>query len=139
MSTRDSKLDERLQVLFRGLDTEPDFDARLMARLRAESQTDVVERAMRARQQERERHGRALSDLQSWRRSILRLLTLDTLGIGLLLVVAVVTAWPHLNPQAVDGLRHYGPHIATLLSFLLATVPLVAIWAERYRSPTWLL
>jgi hypothetical protein len=139
MSMRDSKLDEHLQVLFRGLDTEPDFDARLMARLRAELQTDVVERARRARQQERERHGRALSDLQSWRRSMLRLLTLDTLGIGLLLVVAVVTAWPHLNPQVVDGLRQYSPHIATLFGVLLAAVPLVGMWAERYRSPICLL
>lgn len=135
MSTRDSKLDERLRALFRGLDTEEDFDVRLMAHLRAESQADVVERAMRARQQERERHGRALSDLQSWRRSMLRLLTLDTLGIGLLLAVAVVTAWPHLNPQVVDGLRQYGPYIATLFGVMLAAVPLVGMWAERYRSP----
>ena len=89
-----STLDERLQVLFRGLDTGPDFEARLMTRLRAESQTATAERAMRARQ-ERERHGRALSDLHSWRRSMLRLLTLDTLGIAFLLVVAVVAAWPH--------------------------------------------
>ena len=70
---------------------------------------------------------------------MLRLLTLDTLGIGLLPVVAFVTAWPHFNPQVMDGLRQYGPHIATLLSVLLAAVPLVGIWAERYRSPTWLL
>ena len=139
MSTQDLELDQRLRVLFRGLDAGPDFDVRLMARLRAESQTDVVERAMRARQQERERHGRALSDLRSWRRSMLRLLTLDTVGIGFLLVVAVVTAWPHLSPQVVDGLRQYGPHIATLLGVLLAAVPLVGMWAERYRSPICLL
>jgi len=139
MSTRSSKLDERLQSLFHGLDTRPDFDARLMARLQAESQIDVVERALRARQQERERHRRALTDLQIWRRSMLRLLTLDTLGIGSLLVVAFVTAWPHLNPQVMEGLRHYGPHIATLLSVLLAAVPVVGMWAERDRSPTCLL
>jgi hypothetical protein len=139
MSTRDLKLDQRLQALFRGLDAGPDFDARLMARLRAESQTDVVERVTRARQQEQARHGKALSDLQSWRRSMLRLLTLDTLGIGFLLVAAVVTAWPHLNPQVLDGLRQYGLHIATSLGVLLATVPLVGMWAERYRSPTRLL
>ncbi len=139
MSTRDSQLDERLQALFRGLDTAPDFDARLMARLRAESQTDAAERASRALQQERERHGRALLDLQSWRRSMLRLLGLDTLGIAFLLVVAVVTAWPHLNPQVMDGLRQYGPHIATLLGVLLAAVPLVGAWAEWHRSPIRLL
>jgi hypothetical protein len=128
MSTPDSKLDERLQALLRGLDVGPDFDARLMARLQAESQADGVERAMRARQWESERHARALSDLKSWRRSMLRLLTLDTLGIGLLLVVAVVTAWPHLNPQVMDGLRQYGLHIATSLGVLLAAVPL---WMNR--------
>jgi hypothetical protein len=139
MSTRSSKLDERLQILFRGLDTGPDFDARLMARLQAESQIDVVERALRARQQERERHRRALTDLQIWRRSMLRLLTLDTLGIGSLLVVAFVTAWPPLNPQVMDGLRHYGPYIVTLLGVLLAAVPVVGMWAERDRSPTWIL
>jgi hypothetical protein len=133
-----STLDERLQVLFRGLDTGPDFDARIMTRLRAESQTDAAERAMRARQ-ERERHGRALSDLHTWRRSMLRLLTLDTLGIAFLLVVAVVTAWPHLNPQVMDGLRQYGLQIATLLGVLLAAVPLVGMWAEQYRRPTRLL
>jgi hypothetical protein len=139
MSTRDLKLDERLQVLFRGLDAGPDFDARLMARLQAESQTDVVERVMRARQQERKRHGRALSELQSWRSSMLRLLTLDTLGIGCLLAVAVVTAWPHLHAQVMDGLHQYGPYIATSLGLLLAAVPLVGMWAERYRSPIGLL
>ena len=139
MSTQDLELDQRLQVLFRGLDAGPDFDARLMARLRAESQTDGVERVRRARQQEQERHGRALSELRSWRRSMLRLLTLDTLGIGLLLVVAAVAAWPHLNPQILDGLRQFGPHIATSLGVLLAAVPLAGMWAERYRSATRLL
>jgi hypothetical protein len=134
MSTRDLKLDQRLQVLFSGLDPGPDFDARLMSRLRAESQIDVVERVLRARQEEQKRHGRALSDLQSWRRSILRLLTLDTLGLGFLLVVAVVTAWPHLNPQVLDGLPQYGLHLATWLGVLLAAVPLVGMWVERHRS-----
>jgi len=128
MSTRDSKLEEGLQALFRGLDTEPGFDARLMARLRAESQTDGIERARRARRQESERHARALSELQSWRRSMLRLLTLDTLGVGLLLVGAVVTAWPHLDGQVMEGLRQYSLVIATSIGVLLAVVPL---WLNR--------
>ena len=59
MSTPDSELDRHLQTLFRGLDTGADFDARLMARLRAESQTDTTERAARARQ-ERARYRRAV-------------------------------------------------------------------------------
>jgi hypothetical protein len=128
MSTLDSKLDERLKILFGGLDAGPDFDARLMARLQAESRTDRKERAMRARQQENERHARALSELVSWRHSMLRLLTLDTLGIGLLLVAAVVTAWPHLNSQVMGGLSQYGLGIVAMLGVLLAAAPL---WMNR--------
>jgi hypothetical protein len=139
MSTPESDLDERLQVLFRGLDVAPEFDARLIARLQAESQTDAVERAMRARQQERERYGRVLSDVQIWRRSMLRLLTLDTLGVGLLLVVAVASVWPHLNPQVVEGLRQYAPYIAAWVGVVLAVVPLAGIWGERHRGPIGLL
>ena len=138
MSTRESQLDKHLEALFGGLDTAADFDARLMARLRAESQTDAGERAIRARQQERERYRKALLALQSWRRSVLRLLTLDTLGIALLLVVAVVTAWPRLN-DVLDISRQYGPYLATLLGVLIAAVPLVGMWAERTRGPIRLL
>ena len=139
MSTPDSDLDGRLQLLFRGLDAAPDFDARLMARLHAESQIAAVERAMRARQQERERYGRALSDLQAWRRSMLRRLTVDTLGIASLLIVAIVGVWPHLGPQVIEGLRQYAPYVATSLGVLLAGVPLAGMWAERYRRPIGLL
>ena len=139
MSTPDSELDKRLRALFGGLDTGADFDARLMARLRAESQINATERAMRARQQERARYRRALLELQSWRRSMLRLLTLDTLGIALLLVVAVVTAWPHLSRDVMDISRQYGPYIATLLGVLIAAVPLLGMWAEQTRRPIRLL
>lgn len=134
MSTPDSELDRRLQALFGGLDTGADFDTRLMARLRAQSQGDAAERAVRARQLERERYNKALLELQSWRRSILRLLTLDTLGIIFLLVVAVVTAGPHLIQGVLDISLHYGPYIATLLGILLAAVPVVGMWAERTRG-----
>jgi hypothetical protein len=134
MSTPDSELDKHLRALFGGLDTGADFDARLMARLRAESQTEATERALRARQQERVRHRKALSELQSWRRSMLRLLTLDTLGIALLLVVAVVTAWPHLSRDVMGISRQYGPYIATLLAVLIAVVPVREMWAEQTRG-----
>jgi len=139
MSNPDSELDRRLQALFGGLDTEADFDARLMARLRVESHTDAAERAIRVRQEERERYRKALLGLQSWRRSMLRLLTLDTLGITLLLVVAAVTAWPHVNREVLSISLQYGPYIATLLGVLLATVPIVGIWAEQTHRPIRLL
>jgi hypothetical protein len=134
MSTPDSELDKHLRALFGGLDTQAHFDARLMARLRAESQTDATERAIRARQQERARYRRAVLELQSWRRSMLSLLTLDTLGIALLLVVAVVTAWPHLSRDVMGISRQYGPYIATLLAVLIAVVPVREMWAEQTRG-----
>jgi len=138
MNTPDSELDKHLHALFGGLDTRADFEARLMARLRAESQTDAAARATRARQ-ERARYRRAVSELQGWRRSMLRLLTLDTLGIALLLAVAVVTARPHFSWNVTDIWRQYGLYIAGLLSVLIGAVPLLGMWAEQARRPMRLL
>ena len=135
MSTPDSELDQHLQALFGGLDTGADFDARLMARLQAESQKEVNERAMRE-QQERARYRKAVWELQSWRRSMLRLLTLDTLGVALLLVVAVVAARPYFSRNVMDMGRQYGPYIAMMVSIAIAAVPLLGIWAEQARRPT---
>ena len=139
MSTPDTELDKHLQALFGGLDTGSDFDARLMARLRAESHSDMAERAMRARQQEHARYRRAVLELHSWRRSMLRLLTLDTLGIALLLVVALVAAGPRLSQQVVDISRQYGPYVAMPLVILIAAVPLLGMWADQIRRPIRLL
>jgi hypothetical protein len=139
MSSPNSELDKHLQALFGGLDTRADFDARLMARLRAESQTAATERATRTREQERARYRRAVSELQIWRRSMLRMLTLDTLGIALLLVAAIVTAWPHVRQDVMDISRQYAPYIAMSLGILIAAVPLLAMWAEQARRPVRLL
>jgi len=139
MSTGDSELDKHLQALFGGLDTGADFDARLMARLRAESQTAASERAMRTREQERARYRRAVSELQGWRRSMLRMLTLDTLGIALLLVAAILTAWPHVSQGVMEISRQYAPYIAMSLGILIAAVPVLAIWAEQTRRSVRLL
>jgi len=134
MSIPDFELDEHLHALFGGLDTAADFDARLMARLLAESQTEATERRQ-ALQHERARYQRAVLELRSGRRSTLRLLTLDTLGIAILLVVAVITAWPHFSRDIVGISRHYGPYIVTSLGILIAAVPLLGMWAERsHRS-----
>jgi hypothetical protein len=134
MSTRDSQIDKHLGALFGGLDTAADFDTRLMARLQAESHTDATERALRA-QQERLRYRKAQLELKSWHRSMLRLLTLDTLGIAFFLVVAIVTAWPQLDRDVLDISRQYVPYIATLLGVMVAAVPLVGTWVERTRGP----
>jgi hypothetical protein len=135
MSTPDSELDKHLRAFFGGLDTGADFDTRLMARLRAEAPTDAAERMLRARQQERARYRRALLELQGWRRSMLRLLTLDTLGIAFLLVIAGATIGPHLSQDVLNFSRHYTPYLATLLAVLVAAVPLAGMWAEQTRGP----
>jgi hypothetical protein len=139
MSTPDSELDKHLQALFGGLDTRADFDARLMARLRAESQTVATQRALRTREQEQARYRRAVLELQGWRRSMLRMLTLDALGIALLLVAAIVTAWPHVSQNVRDISGQYAPYIATSLGILIAAVPLLAMWAEQTRRSVRLL
>jgi len=136
MSAPDSELDKHLQALFGGLDTAADFDARLMARLRAESQADAAERTMRAGQEERARYRRAVSDLRSWRRLMLRLPTLDTLGLALLLMVAVVTTWPRLSRNVMDISQQYGPYIVMSLGILVAAALLLGMWAEQTRRPT---
>jgi len=138
MSTPDSELDKHLQALFGGLDTRADFDARLMARLHAESRQDATERARRA-QQERARYRRAVMELHSWRRSVLRLLTLDTLGIVLLLVVMAVTAWPHVSHYVMDISRRDGAYIALLVALLISAVPVLGMWAEQTRRAVRLL
>ncbi|HTL19501.1 MAG TPA: hypothetical protein VL220_02175 [Steroidobacteraceae bacterium] len=132
MSEPDSELDKHLKALYAGLDTRPDFDVRLMARLRVESQSEATQRAMRV-QQERARYRRAVLELQSWRQRTLRLLTLDTVGVALLLLVALITAWPHLSPAVLDTARQYGPYVALLLAILIAAVPLWGMWAEQNR------
>jgi hypothetical protein len=70
---------------------------------------------------------------------MLRLLTLDTLGIALLLVVAVVTAGPRLSRHVMDISSQYGPYIAMLFGILIAAVPLAGMWAERTGRPIRLL
>jgi hypothetical protein len=135
MSTPDSELEEHLAAIFGGLDTRADFDARLMSCLRAESQTDAAERVMRARQQELTRHRREVLELQSRRRLTLWLLALDALGISLLLMVAVITAWSRFGADVMGISRQYGPYIAMLLAALIAAVPLLGMRGEQTRGP----
>jgi len=136
MSAPESELDKHLRALFGDLDTSADFEVRLMARLRAEPQTDATERAKR--QQEQARYLSAVSELQSWRRSMLRILTLDTLGIAFLLTVGVVTSWPYIK-DVFDVARQYGPYLAIWVGILIAAVPVLGIWAEQTRRPIRLL
>ena len=135
MTSPDSQLDRHLEALFGGLDTRADFDARLMARMRAESDLSASERTVQARQQEHARYRRAVLELQGWRRSMLRLLTLDTLGIALLLGVVLAAVWPRVSSDVIVISRQYGPYLIILLGVLLAAVPVIGVWAEQARKP----
>lgn len=135
MSAPDSELDKHLRALFGSLDTRADFDCRLMERLGAESQAHATERTMQALQQEHARYRRTVSELQSGRRSMLRLLTLDALGIAVLLVVVAVAIWAHVSRDVMDISRHYGLYMAMLPALLIAAVPLLGMWAEQTRRP----
>ena len=139
MSRADTALEAHLRALFANLDTAEGFDARLMARLRAETDVDATARAVRARQQERARHHRAVAELQSGGRSMLRLLTLDTLGIALLLVLFAVGVWPHIAQNVLEVWRRYGVYVSALLGVVIAAVPLAGMWAEQMRRPVRLL
>ena len=138
MSIPESDHDQHLRALFGGLDTKEDFDLRLMARLQAERQAEAIGRAALAREQERARYRREVLGLQSWRR-LMRLLTLDILGIAALLVVAIGAAWPPFAVDVIGNLRQNGPYILTAFSILIAGVPLLVMWAEQSRTPVRLL
>ncbi len=135
MTTPESDIHQRLQTLFRGLDAAPDFDARLMLRLRTEGADRLGGAGAAARRREQERHSKSVRELGSWRRSMLRLLTFDTLAIGGALVVASVAAWPHVGPLVVFGLRQYGVGPSSYRSgFWLQQCRSPGMWAERLRA-----
>ena len=145
-SPRDaSKLDERLSAAFAGLDTGPDFDARLLARIATESQMDTAPQALRALRLEQARYCAARRDLLSWKhelRAILRLMTLDTLGAGVLAVVAAFAIWSQigplvgrqLGPELVEELRQNAQIVLpSMLGLIIGLVPLIAV-SRRVRS-----
>src|ERR1700761_7621124 len=99
-------LDVRLQAAFAGLDTRPDFEERLRARLARESEIDAGERARQALHLEQQRH-RAVLERASWRRKlrwISGFLTLDSLGAAVLIAIAAATLWSQLNPYLMQRL-----------------------------------
>lgn len=141
-SQANNPLDERLARAFAGLDVNPDFDARLAARLARESERDIVELANRARQLEQERY-RSLRRSGGWRQealSLLRLVTLETVGVAALIGIAVIAGWgpfttwldARMGSELVDALRQNSAIILpSTLGILLGVAPLVA---QRLRS-----
>ena len=82
-------LDERLSRLFAQVDAPPDFEVRLMARVRAE-ETDLAHRRA-AREREEATYAAARQGLRRWRRIALRMLSLDALGAATLFIVLLGT------------------------------------------------
>jgi hypothetical protein len=111
----ESQLDQALHVLFSDLDPAPDFDGRLLSRIRSKSQATISEGAARARQAERERYRIALSQSWSVRRAKLRLLTLDGLGIACFVAIALATLWRHLDLHENKTIIEFIPFIAAAL------------------------
>jgi len=92
-----STLDERLSRLFTQTDAPPDFEVRLMARVRAE-EADATDRQA-AREHEAATYAAARHGLQRWRRIALRMFSLDALAAGTLFIV-LLGSLPRLLPKS---------------------------------------
>ena len=92
-----STLDERLSRLFRQTDAPPDFEVRLMARVRAAETDPAYQQA--AREREAATYAAARHGLQRLRRRALRMLSLVALAAATLIIVLL--AWlPRLLPKS---------------------------------------
>ena len=120
-----SSLDDRLSRAFRSIDVAPDFDARLLARLRDAKADGAVERAAAARQRELDAREIAGRNLRHWRRTAIRMLSLDALGAGTLLVVLLTVL-----PRALARVTTYGA--GSLLTALIALI--AVLFAVRLLS-----
>jgi hypothetical protein len=121
-------LDERLAAILSGIDTRPDFDARLFERLQMESTQDAQERARKARQLEQLRHGVAKRELLSWRRwtqAVSRVVTLETIGVGVLAASVITSVW------SADQIRQFAPILLTAVGALLAVAPVLGQVLKR--------
>jgi hypothetical protein len=128
------QLDKRLAALFGGLDTSPGFDARLMPRLREETQIAAIERAAQARQEEQERYSHAIADAQRRRRRAFRLVVLDAVGVAALASAAVAMTWQHVGSYLAAAAAEYASDslavtgLTTAGGLLLTAIAALAAW-----------
>jgi hypothetical protein len=124
-------LDRLLTAVFGNLDTRPDFNTRLMERVRSESLNDAARTALLATQHEQLRYGAAKRELLSWQwlvQSIAKVVTLDRIGIAALAAGAIATTW---SPQE---LRQVLPEIVTAVGLLAALSPFAPAALHRFRA-----
>jgi hypothetical protein len=130
MSDQDP-VDRRLSALFSRLDTRPEFNARLLDRLHREVTQDARERARQARELEQLRHGVAQRELLGWRgwtRAVSRIVTLETVGLGVLAASVIASAW------SSEQIRQFAPVLVTAVGALLALAPVIAPAVLKRRN-----
>jgi len=107
-----------LAALFSGLDTRPEFNARLLDRLNVEIAHEAL-RAEEARRLEQRRHRVAQRELHPWKQALGRWVTLETVGIGALAALMIGSAW------SAEQIRAALPIVFTALGLALAVAPVL--------------
>jgi len=143
-SDQDSRLplDSRLQALFGAIDTSVGFEASVLARVKVEANAALDrERIERARMEEWRRYGEARSELslgnslrEFWSTYFSRWVTLETIGVAVLLGFVLQFAWSRVPPEWTAQISPYAPQMFGLLGLLLAAVPLAVVGFNRLRQ-----
>lgn len=103
VGTGEGDLDRRLRRAFRGIDTRPDFDARLMARLEAEAVFHPRPDVVRAKSTVDAEYRSARGQLRRWVKTLLGMLVLDSVAAAAALI-ATTLALLELGPRIVAAL-----------------------------------
>ncbi|HZF16417.1 MAG TPA: hypothetical protein VE046_10780 [Steroidobacteraceae bacterium] len=124
-------IDDRLAKLFGSIDVDPDFDVRLMARVRAAEADRNAERLRAERQRAQEDYLVAGMSLERWRRAALRMLSLDTIA-AVTLMMVLAAALPRVLPK-FDAIG-FG-YLAAGIAALIAIVAAIRLLYPRVRLP----
>jgi hypothetical protein len=111
-------IDSTLSALFRGVDTRPGFNERLLDRLRQEVAAEA-RRTEEARRLEQLRHRIARNEVRPWAQALRQWVTLQTVGIAALAAIIVSSTWP------TDQIREAIPVVFTVLGLALACAPVL--------------
>ena len=120
-------IDSKLSALFRGLDTRPGFNERLLNRLQQEVAAEA-HRTEEARRLEQLRYRVARNEVRPWAQALRQWVTLETVGIAALATIIVGSAW------STDQIREAIPVVFTVLGLALACAPVIA---PILRKPPW--
>ena len=120
-------IDSKLSALFRGVDTRPGFNERVLDRLQQEVAAEA-HRTEEARRLEQLRYRVARNEVRPWAQALRQWVTLETVGIAALATIIVGSAW------STDQIREAIPVVFTVLGLALACAPLIA---PILRKPPW--